>query len=335
MRDGPPSADHHAGTWRRRVPILRGVPTGFAWRSLPEERQTDTVPAVSHFPDRYGSDVLAGTTAHHRRRPASREVAVQRDLVVEEASTGFAGAVTRLEKIAGEVCVELEDGRGRKRSFPLGPGFMIDGSPITLVRPRPAAPKPATKRSASGSVYVDGARARTARASRIWVEGKHDAELVQKVWGHDLRIEGVVVEMLDGADNLPERVRDFAPSPTRRLGVLVDHLVAGSKETRLAEQTMAVPGARGNVLILGHPYIDVWQAVRPARVGLTAWPHIPRGTDIKIGTLQALGWPHSDQADVAEGWQRILGAVRSYADVEPTLSGRIEELIDWVTAIDE
>ncbi len=256
-----------------------------------------------------------------------------RDLVVEEASTGFTGAITRLEKIAGQVCVELEDGRGVRRSFPLGPGFMIDGKPVVLVRPTPQTTK-TPQRSASGSVYVQGAKARTARASRIWVEGKHDAELVQKVWGHDLRIEGIVVEMLDGADHLAERVRAFEPSPTRRLGVLVDHLVPGSKESRIAEEVMRLPGASGNVLILGHPYVDVWQAVRPARLGLTAWPHVPRGTDIKVGTLQALGWPHRDQADIAEGWQRILAQVRSYADVEASLSGRIEELIDWVTAID-
>lgn len=287
------------------------------------------------FPDRYGRDVLGSPApAHHPRRPVAREVPLARGLVVEDAASGFTGAVTRLDRIAGEIVVELEDGRGVRRGFPLGPGFMIDGQPVVLVRPRARAADSAPKRSASGSVYVEGARARTARASRIWVEGKHDAELVQKVWGHDLRIEGVVVEMLDGADNLAERIRDFGPSPTRRLGVLVDHLVTGSKETRIAQEAMRLPGAAGNVLILGHPYIDVWQAVRPARVGLERWPHIPRGTDIKVGTLAALGWPHADQADIAEGWQRILATVRSYADVEPTLSGRIEELIDWVTAVD-
>lgn len=294
-----------------------------------------------HFPDRYGNDVLSSPApAHHRRRPETRPVPATVDLVVEEASTGFTGAVTRVEKTAGALVVELEDRHGRRRTFPLGPGFMIDGKPVELVRPRPGADGPASaggtrQRSASGSVYVQGARARTARASRIWVEGKHDAELVQKVWGHDLRIEGVVVEMLDGADNLAERIEDFAPGPDRRLGVLVDHLVKGSKETRIAEQAMRLPGARGNVLILGHPYVDVWQAVRPARVGLEKWPHIPRGTDIKIGSLAALGWPHADHVDVAQGWQRILSTVRSYADVEPSLSGRIEELIDWVTAAPE
>lgn len=286
------------------------------------------------FPDRYGRDVLSsGPPAHHRRRPVAREVPARRDLVVEEASTGFTGAITRVEKIAGELVVELEDARRVRRTFPLGPGFMIDGQPVVLHRPTAAAAAtaPVRRRSASGSVYVDGATARTARASRIWVEGTHDAELVQKVWGHDLRIEGIVVEQLEGADNLAERVREFAPSPGRRLGILVDHLVAGSKESRIAAEVMALPGARGNVTVLGHPYVDVWQAIKPARVGLERWPHVPKGTDIKRGTLAALGWPHADMADVGLGWKRILATVRSYADVEPTLSGRIEELIDFVT----
>ena len=284
------------------------------------------------FPDRYGRDVLSsGPPAHHRRRPAAREVAAARDLVVEEASTGFTGAITRVEKIAGELVVELEDGRGVRRTFPLGPGFMIDGAPVVLRRAVARAQAPVRRRSASGSVYVEAAKARTARASRIWVEGTHDAELVQKVWGHDLRVEGIVVEQLEGADNLAERVREFGPSPGRRLGILVDHLVKGSKESRIAAEVMALPGARGNVRVLGHPYVDVWQAVKPARVGLTAWPHVPKGTDIKVGSLKALGWPHADRADIGLGWKRILSTVRSYADVEPTLSGRIEELIDFVT----
>ena len=286
----------------------------------------------ARFPDRYGADVLSsGPPAHHRRRPVGREVPAQRDLVVEEASTGFTGAITRVEKTAGELIVELEDGRGRRRTFPLGPGFMIDGQPVVLTRPQAAQKASVRKRSASGSVYVEGAKARTARASRIWVEGTHDAELVQKVWGHDLRIEGIVVEQLEGADNLAERVREFGPSPGRRLGILVDHLVKGSKESRIAAEVMALPGARGNVTVLGHPYVDVWQAVKPARVGLKEWPHIPRGTDIKVGSLAALGWPLEDKADIGLGWKRILSTVRSYADVEPTLSGRIEELIDFVT----
>ena len=283
--------------------------------------------------DRYGPDVLAaGAPDLHRRRPVATEVPVRRDLVVEDATTGWTGAITRVEKTAGGMLVELEDARGRKRSFPLGPGFMIDGKPVVLTPPqrRPADAKPL--RSASGSVYVEGARARTARASRIWVEGKHDAELVQKVWGHDLRIEGVVVEMLDGADNLAERVADFQPGPTRRLGVLVDHLVPGSKETRIAEQVMRQKGSAGNVLILGHPYVDVWQVVKPQVIGIDAWPVVPRGQDWKTGILKGLGWPHGTKEATGLGWKRLLAQVTTYADLEPSLLGRVEELIDFLTA---
>jgi len=89
-----------------------------------------------------------------------------------------------------------------------------------------------------------------------------------------------------------------------------------------------VPGA---CLGLGPPFVDIWQAVKPARVGLERWPDVPRGTDIKHGTLEALGWPHADQRDIAMGWKRILSTVRTYRDLEPALLGRVEELIDFVT----
>jgi hypothetical protein len=281
-------------------------------------------------PDRYGSDVLAGDW----RMPArgrSREVPADRDLVVEDAETGWVGAVVRLEKAGGVHVVHLEDRRGRTRGFPLGPGFLLDGAPVTLVAPRrPAAPT-RPSRTASGSRAVAGLRARSARGSRIWVEGRHDAELVEKVWGHDLRVDGVVVEMLDGVDDLAAEVRDFAPGPGRRLGVLVDHLVPGSKESRLVAEAVAQPRFARHLLVVGHPFVDVWQSVRPDRLGLAAWPVVPRGTSWKHGVLDALGWPHADQADVAHGWKRILGAVSSYADLEPELLGRVEELIDFVT----
>jgi len=285
---------------------------------------------VTH--DRYGSDVLAsGPAPHHRRQRTSRPQAAERGLVVEEVTTGWVGAVVRVEKSGGQHVVVLEDRAGRTRTFPLGPGFWVDGEPVLLTAPvRQSAPAAPT-RTASGSVAVPDARARVARASRIWVEGKHDAELVEKVWGDDLRLEGVVVELLDGVDNLADALRDFRPGPGRRVGVLVDHLVAGSKESRIAaEATRSVPA--GSVLVLGHPYVDVWQAVRPERIGLTSWPTIERGTEWKRGILRELGWPAAEQADVARAWQRILRSVRSYADLEPTLLGRVEELIDFVAA---
>ena len=121
----------------------------------------------------------------------------------------------------------LEDRRGKRRTFPLGPGFLLEGVPVILVPPARAAAPPRHTRTASGSVAVPGTKARVARASRIFVEGRHDAELVEKVWGDDLRVEGVVVEYLEGVDDLAEHLRDFRPGPERRVGVLVDHLVAG------------------------------------------------------------------------------------------------------------
>ena len=259
------------------------------------------------------------------------QVSAEPGLVLQDTSSGWVGAVLTVEASGGMQLVVLEDRKGRTRSFPLGHGFLLEGKPVELVPvpTRPADSAPA--RTASGSVAVKNSQARVARASRIWVEGTHDAELVEKVWGEDLRLEGIVVEPLHGADDLVGAIREFQPGPERRVGVLLDHLVKGSKESRIAEETMAMPGASGNVLVLGHPYVDVWQAVKPQLLGLHRWPEIPRSVDIKVGTLKALGWPHANQRDIAHGWKRILGTVTSYTDLEPSLLGRVEELIDFVT----
>jgi hypothetical protein len=247
-------------------------------------------------------------------------VPVEAGLVVECADTGFCGAVIRVEKTAAGRAVLLEDRRGLRRLFPLSPAaFLYEGVPATLVVPHAGT---APKRSASGSVYVAGARARVARDSRIWVEGIHDAELIEHVWGHDLRVEGVVVEPLHGADNLSAAVRAFQPGPGRRLGVLLDHLVPGSKESRLAAQ---VEGQF--VEVVGHPFVDVWQAVKPSALGIASWPAVPVGTDWKAGVIHALGWP----MEVREAWEHILGRVRGYGDLEPALLRPVEQLIDFVT----
>ena len=188
----------------------------------------------------------------------------------------------------------------------------------------------AAARTASGSRTVEGARAKVASGSRIFVEGRHDAELVEKVWGADLRVEGVVVELLDGVDDLVGAIAEFQPGPGRRMGVLVDHLLPGTKEHRVV-QAAAQGRYAAHVRVLGHPYVDVWQSVRPERLGLAAWPVIPRGQSWKDGICDHLGWPHDSQADIARAWKQILGTVRSYADLEPTLLASVEELIDFVT----
>lgn len=285
--------------------------------------------------DRYGSDIFASDP--HRegafaQRPHSKPMPAEVGLVVEEPTSGFVGAVVRIEKSGGIHLVELEDRRGNRRSFPLGPGFWVDGRPVSLTVPVPRSSvprKPALTNS--GSRAVEMTKARVARASRIFVEGTHDAELIEKVWGDDLRVEGVVVEYLEGIDHLADVLEVFGPTPTRRVGVLADHIVPGSKETRIAETVMKRWPA--SVLVLGHPYVDVWQAIKPARVGLQQWPTIPRGTDIKVGTLKALGLPHSTREDIGLGWKAILGRVRTYKDLEPSLLGRVEALIDFVTEL--
>jgi hypothetical protein len=246
------------------------------------------------------------------------EVDAEPDLVVEDADSGFCGAVVGFE--AGGVV--LEDRHRKRRSFPLLPAaFLLDGEVVTLRRPAPAAPAPQRRLTASGSVAVAGQRARVAQASRIWVEGVHDATLVERIWGDDLRVEGVVVEPLSGVDELPAAVAAFGPGPASRLGVLVDHLVKGSKEQRIVAQVTSP-----YVLVTGHPYVDIWQAVRPQRLGIAAWPEVPRGVPWKEGVCAALG-----VSDPAEMWRRVMASVRSYRDVETPLINAMERLIDFVT----
>ena len=212
--------------------------------------------------DRYRSDVLAGdwsAPARGRAQPAEATPG----LVVEEVMTDFCGEIVAVDRDLGTLT--LEDRRGKRRAFPLGPGFLLEGRPVVLTAPLTRTAPAASGRTASGSVAVTGGRARVARESRI-------------------------------AD-------DVRRSP-----------------------------AGPHVLVVGHPYVDVWAAVKPERLGLAAWPDVPRDVEWKHGICEALGWPHADQADLARAWRHILSRVSSYADLEPALLGRVEELIDFVTA---
>jgi hypothetical protein len=265
---------------------------------------------------------LPGLTSH---RPKQEIVTVEAEpgLVVEDAAGSFCGAVIRADVRE----VVLEDAAGRRRLFPMKPAsFLYEGRLATLTPPRPRQ-SPEQQRSASGSVRGDDRRAKVALPHRIWVEGVHDATIVERVWGHDLRVEGVVVEPLHGADVLVEAAQEFAPSPDRKLGVLVDHLVKGSKETRIAEGLRRDLGpAAEHVLVLGHPYIDIWEAVKPSVVGIREWPTIPRGTEWKKGVCEALGW-----GDERDGARRVLGAVSTWHDLQTPLITAMEQLIDFVT----
>ena len=257
------------------------------------------------------------TAAQYPHREATPE------LRVLHRASGFTGEVVALD---GDDLV-LRGHTGLERRYRNLPGtFAVDGTPTHLVPVRApivdGGPRVAVgRRTASGSRAVVGAQARVARGSRIWVEGVHDAELVEKVWGDDLRIEGIVVERLDGADHLEEEVRAFAPGPGHRLGVLLDHLVAGSKEARLAAAVR-----HPHVLVTGTPFVDVWQAVRPQAVGIEAWPVIPKGQDWKTGVCRALG---VEEPRVL--WRRILDSVHDWKQLEQPFVAAVEQLIDFVT----
>lgn len=269
---------------------------------------------------RYQDDVLAKGW-QSAGKLVSAPVEVSRGLVLEDPTSGFCGVVLRWEN----GLVVLEDRLGARRSFPFGPGFWLDGKPIDLRPPQSRILRPT--HTASGSRVGEPEPAKVALASRIYVEGRHDAELVEKIWGDDLRHVGVVVELLGGVDELPRIVAEFAPEPGRRLGVLVDHLVPGSKETRIVEKIDT-----DEVLVTGHRFVDIWAAVRPERVGLTAWPKVPRELEWKVGASRALRRPAEDQIDIAATWKWILTRVRDWRDLDPALPREVERLIDFVTS---
>ena len=266
--------------------------------------------------NRYSGDIFSG---HKRTRPVEYPILpAQPGLIIEVFGEDFVGAVVETLKTHEGDLVRLEDRHGRTRLFQMvRGGFLHEGKRVSLTR---HVQKQAPRRSNSGSRRVENVTAKVAMPSRIWVEGLHDAAIVEKVWGHDLRVEGVVVEFIEGLDNLPDRLAEFQPGPGRRVGVLADHLVEGSKESRLTESVGP------DVLVTGHPYIDIWAAVKPERLGLRAWPDVPYGEDWKTGICQRVGW-----SDPKEGWSRVYSAVNSFRDLDATLIGAVERLVDFVT----
>jgi hypothetical protein len=273
----------------------------------------------SRMPSRrppYVADVLA---VPPKGRAPARQVRLQLGITLTDRTSRFTGVVVEHE--SGVIVLEAPDDGGR-RAFPFeADRFLQDGRPVRLAKAAVGIRRPATLTSASGAVVDRGAPPKVARASRIWVEGTHDAALLERVWGDELRDLAIVVEPLGGADDLPDHVRAFRPGPTRRLGVLLDHLVPGSKETRIAE---AVRGP--HVLVTGHPYVDVWAGVRPRVLGIPAWPVVPRGQPWKEGVAAALG-----VADHRDVWRRALAGVSSFADLETPLVGAVEQLLDFLT----
>ena len=260
-------------------------------------------------------DVLAP----RRRQSAPVQIPACRGLWVEHRGSGFVGVIDDVDRRH----VTLKDDVGLRRLFAMDRGayrLIETGTTVTLVAPEP--PKaPSHGFTASGAVAPPVPQpVRVARASRILVEGVHDAELIEKVWGDELRPDGIVVEPINGADHLATEVRARRPAPDAKLGILLDHLVPGSKESRIAAEI-----DDPNVLITGHPYVDVWQAVRPHVVGLAQWPQIDRDQDWKTGICMVFG-----TQDATALWRRIRNSVRDYRDLEPSFVGAVEQLLDFL-----
>ena len=258
-----------------------------------------------------------------RRGPTVTPLNVEIGMRLLHGATGTEGTVVRY--VQGQQIV-LRDATGRDHALrPQDGAFSHNGAPVALRQLVVNEGPDSVSFTASGSIDLGHVPARMARASRIYVEGIHDAELIEKVWGDDLRIEGIVVEQMEGADDLAQLVRGFRPGPRRRLGVLLDHLVDGTKEARIAAQI-----DDPHVLVCGHPYVDVWQAVRPGTAGIENWPVIPKGQPWKEGVLAAVG--AKDNAGLF--WKKLLGRVSSYRDLETPLINAVEQLIDFVAIPD-
>ncbi len=246
-------------------------------------------------------------------------------MVVEDAQTGYVGAVVRIEY--GRM--ELEDRRGRRKPFPVGPGYLIDGKPVILTAPRRAAPaagctyrvwlrrsagRQGQGRAVQPHLCRGSARRRTCRAG---VGGRS----ADRGCGRRIPRRG----RRSRRDR--RRVRPTAWPPAGRAGRPSGRRVQGGPHGRRgAARRWWRPhaGRRPSV----HRHLAGGQA---RRLGISAWPTVPRGVDWKHGVCDALGWPHAGQADIARAWQRIRGRVRDWNDLEPVLIGRVEELIDFVT----
>jgi hypothetical protein len=84
-----------------------------------------------------------------------------------------------------------------------------------------------------------------------------------------------------------------------------------------------------DVLVTGHPFVDVWAGIRPQLLNLTEWPDVPRGVEWKPvewkqGVCDALG------VSLTDFWPHLRNQVRTFADLRPELVGAVERLIDFV-----
>ena len=272
---------------------------------------------------RYGPDVLAA--GNQRQRRELRRVPAEPGLVVEDATGRFCGAVVLCEKDA----VTLEDRHGNRRVFPLGPAaFLLEGEPVMLVRPAvaagpaprdgglPGAPPPARWPPRPAGPRSPGRAASTSRAATTqnWWRRSGETTCATSAWSWSISA---------ASTTCPRSWTGSAPAPG-----------AGSASwwtTWWTGRRRAGSPPPCNTRMCSSSAIPTSTSGRRSSrrcLASAAGRGVPPGTPWKEGVLQALGWP----PDTAAAWQRILHAVTSYADLEPEFLGRVEELIDFVTA---
>jgi hypothetical protein len=84
--------------------------------------------------DRYGSDVLSHDPHAAAASAQVPTVVGEMGLVLEDAETGWCGAVTGWQRGPDGWAVMLEDRHGRTRLFAAGPRFLVDGALVSVTR---------------------------------------------------------------------------------------------------------------------------------------------------------------------------------------------------------
>lgn len=203
-----------AGCWPMRSSETCWIETAFVRASCPDPgARATSLPQVGLSNDRYGRDVLDPRAARNRR-PQTKDIPMRLGMVVEDPGSGFVG----------------DHGLGERPGDPGGsPGktTQLPGRPRVLARRQAGCAADSAPYRVHQALHHRlgrpgcAGKAKVALPSRIYVEGRHDAELVEKIWGGDLRHVGVVVEYLGGIDDLVAIVAEFQPrarTPARRAG---------------------------------------------------------------------------------------------------------------------
>ena len=204
---------------------------------------------------------------------------------------GFCGDIVTITAEA----VTLRDRQGQHRQFRYKPGgFLIDGKPVTLVRAGPRS-----QRRPAGDQQRLGRRPPAGAAQRR--HGQPDlgrGQATTPSWSSTCGATtcaswGSSSSRCTASTTWSAWSAEFAPSPA------APARGAGRPPRRRLEGGAPRRQVRGpDVLVTGHPFVDVWAGVRPQVIGLDAWPDVPRGVEWKEGMCDALGvsltdfWPH-------------------------------------------